>query len=498
MQRAAGVDQLRLKFPGEKSLQFRDLSLSIFPGGKVLVLGPSGCGKSTLLQVLTGIIPHSLEVPVKYDEITIPDRYGYVFQDPDTQFCMPYADEEIAFVLENLGVARELMPAMIQEYLSMTGLVLADPHTLIQHMSQGMKQRLAIASALALEPDVLFLDEPTALLDPEGTDQVWETIKLACKEKTLVIVEHKIEKIIDLVDRIVVLDKEGQIRADGHATHVLEHCRELLDEYGIWYPGVWERYVQSDRYCGLREETAVPKEPVMEISGFAGYRGKEQKIMVDGQQVNAGEWIAVTGENGAGKTTLLLALMRLIRTMGTYRIRGTSAETEPSRLTGQIGFVFQNPELQFITNSVYDEIAYSLEIEGMEAVLIKQRVDELLAFFELADKGHLHPYQLSIGQKRRLSVAAAVIKQQNIVLLDEPTFGQDAANTFAMLEKLELWRQQGTTYLMVTHDMEAVRYFATRIWCIEQGRLTRDVLPDAYFGAAERGRAAHAYSFHIS
>lgn len=486
MEYAASVDQLRLKFPGEKSLQFRDLSLSIFSGENVLILGPSGCGKSTLLQVLTGIIPNSIEVPVKYEKITVPDSWGYVFQDPDTQFCMPYVDEEMAFVLENLQVPREEMPERIDKYLQMAGLPMQDSHQSIQTLSQGMKQRLAIASVLALEPEVLFLDEPTALLDPEGTMQVWQTIKEAADKKTLVIVEHKIEHIVDIVDRVILFNREGEIIADGNKQHIFEHYKKQLIEYGIWYPGVWDDYISSAGYKRLRDlaekqiQVFASDRPALEIHDFIGYRGKEPKIEVSHESVFPGQWIAMIGENGAGKSTLLLALMQLIRTTGHYNIHSTSVD-QFKNLAEQIAFVFQNPEFQFVTNSVYEEVAYSLKIDRLHEREISLKVEELLDFFGLKEKRTLHPYQLSMGQKRRLSVASAVIKEQKIVMLDEPTFGQDAQNTFAILEKLEAWRSRGTIIIMVTHDTEIVKHFATRVWLIDQAKLVLDVTPERYF-----------------
>lgn len=158
------IEQLRLKFPGAEKRLFTDVSLSIKKGEKVLLLGPSGCGKSTLLQVMAGIIPRSLDVPMKASKLHIPNRVGYVFQDPDAQFCMPYVDEEMAFVLENLGVPRAEMEEKIAHMLRLVRLRLPHVHVPIQTLSGGMKQRLAIASVLALEPDVLCLDEPTAFL----------------------------------------------------------------------------------------------------------------------------------------------------------------------------------------------------------------------------------------------------------------------------------------------------------------------------------------------
>jgi energy-coupling factor transport system ATP-binding protein len=492
MDAAAGVERLRLKFPGAPALTFRDLSFAVKRGERVLLLGPSGCGKSTLLQVLTGLIPHAVDVPMSADSIVVPERWGYVFQDPDTQFCMPYVDEELAFVLENLLVPRERMGARIDSLLERVGLKLDNVHTPIAALSQGMKQRLAIAGALALEPDVLFVDEPTALLDPEGTEQVWETIRAAGEGRTVVVVEHKIEHIIDYIDRVVLFNKAGEITADGPVKEVFAEYGHRLVEDGIWYPGVWEDYVKSGRYSRPLPVQAGD-EALIRLDEFEVFRGKARKLAIGNARISAGEWIAVIGPNGAGKSTLLLGLMRLLKTIGGYVLNGKPAE-QYRELSGEIAFVFQNPEFQFVTNSVYDEVAFSLRRERRPDSEVKAKVSELLAEFDLADRAENHPFQLSLGQKRRLSVASAIVKEQRILLLDEPTFGQDAKNTFALLERLEAWRRQGTAIVMVTHDPDIVRRFATRVWDIRGGELHADLLPGEWAGSPAKTASSRAES----
>jgi energy-coupling factor transport system ATP-binding protein len=468
----ARVEKLRLKFAGSSSLLFQDLSATFAPGEKVLLLGPSGCGKSTFLQVLSGLIPHTIEVPMKAEVVVTPSSWGYVFQDPDTQFCMPYVDEEIAFVLENLQVPSENMPAQIEELLTEVGLKLDDIHTPISMLSGGMKQKLALASVLALQPEVLFLDEPTAMLDPPSTKEIWELLKQVAKDKTVIIVEHKISHVLDFVDRILLFNAHGQISADGGKEDIFSQFQAALQRDGIWYPGVWEAYLQEHRH---RFQTKLPStEEVLKINHLKGYRGQEAKIEIEQVTVQAGEWIAITGENGAGKSTLLYALMQLIKTAGDYELYGVPMKNVP-KWREAFTFVFQNPEFQFVAHSVYDEIAYALRLDRVGAEEIEARVGAMLQRFHLEDQKEQHPYQLSMGQKRRLSVAAAIVKKQPILLLDEPTFGQDAKNTFHLLELLEHNRQQGTVLFMVTHDEMIAKYMATRIWVIEQGRLVRDI-----------------------
>lgn len=481
---AAGVSNLRLKFPEARELLFQGLSLSVRKGEKLLLLGPSGCGKSTLLQVLSGMIPHSVEVPMKCDEIITPERPGVVFQDPDTQFCMSFADEELAFVLENRCIPREEMPSRILDCLTQVGLAEEAARMPIQAMSQGMKQRLAVASVLAAEAEVLFLDEPTALLDEEGTLQVWDTIRSIAADKTLIIVEHKISDIIQLVDRIVVLSPDGEIIADGIPEEVFATSRDTLRAFGIWYPGVWSEatsprlsndaaeqahfvanslYGKDNLYCNGAY-------PVMELGNFAGMRSKTEVIRVEKVQVFPGQWIGITGPNGAGKSSLLLSMMGLLKTTGRYELcHRPAGKTE--QLAEHIGFVFQNPEFQFVTNSVYEEVEYSVLFDLPNPEQRRHTVQQLLARFGLLHLEHRHPYQLSLGQKRRLSIATAIIREPEVLLLDEPTFGQDARNTFSILDLLESLRSAGTAIIMVTHDAEVVRRYCTDEWRVRHGRV---------------------------
>lgn len=491
-QLAVQVTNLRLKFPGESSLIFKDLSFSVPQGQKVLLLGPSGCGKSTLLQVLSGIIPHSIEVPFKYDTIQHSSSWGFVFQDPDTQFCMPFVDEELAFVLENLCIPRSEMEPLMKQALSAVGLQIDELHTSIHTLSQGMKQRLALASVLLLQPEVLYLDEPSAMLDPEGTVHIWDTVKDVASSKTIIIVEHKIEQIVDWVDRIVLFNHSGAIIADGCPDQVFTNFKAELIKYGIWYPGVWQDYIEGEAYLQMMlnreraEEIPIKQAvPTISLHGFSGYHGLNESIAVPSAEAYSGEWIAIRGHNGAGKSTLLLSLMQLLRTSGTYRIHGKIVEPRTKRkglkqskrssLINELAFVFQNPELQFVTNSIKDEIALSLKLSDWPDDQIDFKINEWLVTFDLHVNRERHPYQLSSGQKRRLSVASAMVKEQAVLLLDEPTFGQDAKNTFAILEILEQLRSRGTTIMMITHDPHIIRYFSTKVWDISQGKLTEIV-----------------------
>jgi len=468
------VKQLRLKYPGDDKLLFRDLSLEIRRGEKVLLLGPSGCGKSTLLQVLSGLVPSALALPMKCEERVVPQRWGCVFQDPDTQFCMPYADEELAFALENLQVVPSEMPALIRYYMDLVGLRFEDTHVPIASFSQGMKQRLAIASAMALEPEVLYLDEPTALLDPEGTEQMWDTLLSLPREPTMLIVEHKIDRALQIVDRVISFNGSGEVVADQSPERFLAADRGTLHASGIWYPGIWTDYdAQRTAAAWTRPLPPSPVRPVLELRDFAGYRGRQPVIRVPEATVWQGEWVSVMGRNGAGKSSLLLAIMRLIRSEGDCLLEGCEC-AKTSRAAERTGFVFQNPELQFLTNSALDELTFSLRQSSLAPEACRRQARELLSRFGLDGCEDRHPYQLSMGQKRRLSVATAVGCGKPLLLLDEPTFGLDARSAIGTLELLEELRREGAAILMVTHDPDIASRFSTRIWTIEDGALKED------------------------
>src|SRR5699024_3382384 len=199
------------------------------------------------------------------------------FQDQDTQFCMRFVDEELAFVLENLQVPREKMDERMIDELERVGLHV-EPHTRIQDLSQGMKQRLALASVLLLDPDVIFLDEPSALLDPEETVQIWDSVKEVSEDKTVIIVEHKIDQISDWVDRVVLFDDYGKIIADGAPNTIFKDYHEEITAYGIWHPHVWEDYIASQSFNEMKERRSSSdiqllkeKDPIISLQSFKGF-----------------------------------------------------------------------------------------------------------------------------------------------------------------------------------------------------------------------------------
>lgn len=506
----------------------RELSVTIEKNEAVLLLGPSGSGKSTLLQVLSGIIPRSIEAWMK-GNVVRPERVGVMFQDPDAQFCMLTVEDEIAFSLENRRVPRANMRERIERV--MRDVRLDVPlQTPIRELSGGLKQRLALACMLALEPDVLFVDEPTAQLDPLNTQRVMEDLQRLKGQKTIVLIEHKLDGVVEWMDRVLLFDANGQLQADGHPRDVLRDYADLIREYGIWQPKLWpvtweellateahplaerlEQQLAATRGTALQESqhgsksetdgrtaevtgtsqtqfTRHAAEPLLEVRD-AQLRYKNGHVVWQGLNVSvaSGEWVAILGPNGAGKSTFLKMVGGLESpTSGDVRLKGKSLDRyRTPELYDTVGFVFQNPEHQFIADTVFEEVAFGGKVAGWPSEQIERESAQLLSDFRLLDLRDKNPFTLSQGQKRRLSVAGMLLKRQELLLLDEPTFGQDAATTAELLQRLQERHEAGTTLLMATHDVELVAEYATRVLVIGEGTLLFDGAPDDLFRQPE-------------
>ncbi|MCO0860283.1 ABC transporter ATP-binding protein [Staphylococcus pasteuri] len=456
------VTNLRLKYPNGHRKIFDDLNLEIKDKEKVLLLGPSGSGKSTLLHVLSGIVPKLIELPMKYDTLEINDHNGVIFQDPDTQFCMPKVYEELAFVLENRQLPRKDMDEAIENALNSVNLNVNET-TQINHLSGGMKQKLAIVETILQQADTLFLDEPTAMLDVEATEDLWQRLIDLWQDQTVLIVEHKVEHIWQHVDRVLLMNYEGQIIADGSPEHILQHFEHLLSEYGVWHPKAWNYAPEPKKI------TPSTQQQLFKFNDGEILRSKKTLFKVDQLSINSGEWITITGKNGTGKTSLLESILQLIKYKGimTYQNQELRKIKDASQ---HMYLVYQNPELQFITNSVYEEIF--IHYNHLDSTHADEKTLQILELLNLTNVKNQHPYEISMGQKRRLSVATALSSDADIILLDEPTFGLDSHNTFQLIELFQERVSKGQSIIMVTHDPEIIKRYPTRRWAINNKQLT--------------------------
>ena len=450
---------------GRKAWAVRDLDLRIEHGERVLLLGPSGAGKSTLLTALAGLLPADSgeqEGTVEIDGLEprkARERVGIVFQDPESQLVMARAGDDVAFGLENRGVPADEIWPRVDEALRRVGFPYGRDRPTAA-LSGGEQQRLALAGALALRPDLLLLDEPTANLDPDGAALVRTAIAAALdRDTTMVLVEHRVAEALPLVDRVVVLEPGGGVRADGPPEAVFADHGAALAAAGVWVPG---HVVPPRHAAGPPGEGLLTAESV----------GLAPRLAPVDLTVRAGEVLAVLGPNGAGKSTLALLLGGLLkpgtgRVAATPALAGPDAATPPYRwrapaLARRIGSVFQDPEHQFVTGTVFDELALGLRRIGQPESAVRSRVDELLARLRLDRLAGANPYTLSGGEARRLSVATALATAPRLLILDEPTFGQDRRTWLELIDLLAELRDEGHGIVTVTHDADFVGALADR------------------------------------
>lgn len=502
------------------------VTFDIAPGEVVLLLGPSGSGKSTLALATNGLIPQAVpatltgEVAVRgFAAATTPvaqlaAHVGMVFQDPDAQLITGTVFDDVAFGPENLRMPVADVLARTERALRRVGLWERRGEN-PDRLSGGGKQRLAIACALAMGSELLVLDEPTANLDPAGIEDVYDALRaVAAEGRSILLVEHNLDAAVGLTDRVVVLDAEGRTVADGTVDTVLRGRAEELEAIGVWLPvstmaalalrrDGWdlprtpltpaeltealeaaEAPVPSagDSAPGRVERRPQPRpdlhpaHPAVEVRGLTLRRGRRTVLHDVDLTVRAGEFVAVAGANGAGKTTLVQAMAGVIPPpRGTVRVDGVdAARTGLRELSRRIGFVFQNPEHQFIAHTVFDELAHGLRGRGLGDAEIRARTTAMLERFGLEGKADVHPFLLSGGQKRRLSVGTALIAGAPILALDEPTFGQDRARADELLRLLRDLNEAGTTIIVVTHDMQLVAEYAHRAVVVHDGRIRAD------------------------
>ncbi|KQZ85727.1 ABC transporter ATP-binding protein [Microbacterium sp. Root166] len=523
---------------GEEAAAPASVSFDIGRGEVVLLLGPSGSGKSTLTLALNGLIPHAIPADMTGSidvggtlttastVAELSTQVAMVFQDPDAQLVTGTVLDEVAFGPENLRMPVAEVLARAEAALRRVGLWerRGDNPDLL---SGGGRQRLAIACALAMGSPLLVLDEPTANLDPRGIEEVYAALAdvVAAGDRAILLVEHNLDAAIGFVDRVVVLDQDGVLVADGTVDEVLRLRADELHEMGVWLPvsaiaalplrragfaleplpltpaelraalesaeapaaEVVERAQPPVVEPAKSDDTrrAAASAPLISVRGLTLRRGRTEVLHGIDLDVAAGEFTAVIGANGAGKTTLIQAMAGVVPPpRGTVTVAGLDVgRTDARTLAAHVGFVFQNPEHQFITHTVFDEVAHGLRRQNLGEDEVRERAMALLERFGLAERADAHPFLLSGGQKRRLSVGTALVAGAPVLVLDEPTFGQDRARADELLELLSELNADGTTIVVVTHDMQLVTEHSDRTVVLGGGRVlaagpTADVFGD--------------------
>jgi len=507
----ASVESLTLRHIGRRAPALRGLDLEWHQGERLLLLGPSGSGKSTLALCLDGVIPHSLDAHWEAGRVVVNGRdtrearisdlvrdVGILFQDPEAQLVMLEVDDEIAFGLENLGVPRDRMRERIAAARAATALDSSTPR-LLADLSGGTKQRVTLASLLAMRPRGLVLDEPTATLDPAGAREVLAAFAslAADRERSLLIVEHRVDEVLRHVDRVAVLDGEGHLAMEGDPDRVFLGEAQRLRSLGVWEPDLaaLARATGAQRVPRTADEAAalvtsrdwpVVDEPVASARGRPLIAARAVRYRYERASRDAvagvdiilaeGECVAIVGPNGAGKSTLGLLLAGVLR---------PSAGEVTLAARSRVAYVFQYPEHQFVASTVRADLRFGLSACGVAPAEADRRATATLEQFGLARLAEANPYSLSHGEKRRLSVASALVTDPQVLLLDEPTFGQDRRNVDELGALVDERVRAGGTVVVITHDLPFVAAHATRVIALADGRVVFEGAPQELFARAD-------------
>lgn len=509
-------EHVSYSYPEATHPALQDVSLHLPEGLFTLVVGPSGAGKSTLLRCINGLVPHfsggELEGTIKVDGLdpvqatpqVLSRHVGFVFQDPEAQFVVDRVEDEIAFALENAAFSRQEMRVRVEEALDLLDLApLRDRR--LDTLSGGERQRVAIAAALALRPHILVLDEPTSQLDPKSAEDVLHALVRLNSDLglTIVLAEHRLERVLPFADHLVYLSEAGSVVASGSPRRVLQDVDLLPPLLALGKALGWDplpltvkegrRFSREwDRRAGEhpRGPTGHPpgqpgSEPYLQVRDVAvGYDGHPALRGVN-LEVWSGEIVVLMGRNGSGKTTLLKSIVGLLRPQqGKLRVAGQEvADRDVSELCQHVGYLPQDPNALLFADTVLDELLITLRNHGLaaDAAGVPQALLERLG---LADKHSAYPRDLSAGERQRVALGAITVTRPGALLLDEPTRGLDYDAKRVLVDMLRSWRDEGMAILLVTHDVELAAAAADRVILMSQGEIIASGDPAQVMGAS--------------
>jgi energy-coupling factor transporter ATP-binding protein EcfA2 len=474
------VDGLSFRFSGSSDQVLKGIDLTIEDGEFITLTGPSGCGKSTLCLSICGFLPQDgdeIQGRISVDGKDVRDysiyelarEIGIVQQDPEAQLCTLNARDEVAFGPENYLMTKDDICERVEWALGVVGVKhLADRET--TNLSGGEKQRLAIASILALQPKAIIFDEPTSQLDPKGSAQIFSIIADLQKRTnmTIIVVEHKLRQVLPLSSRVVVMD-QGRVIVDTPADRIMEHFMELQN-VGVRIPRQnWNngtRVLENNQYGEILK---VEELHMMYPGGNEVLRGVSFSI-------HRGEKVALMGDNGSGKSTLLLNILGLEKPRhGKVILDGKEGSGLSMKERAKtIGFIFQNPNHQIFESTVMKETLFAMDNFGMNGPGSVKKAEELLVECNLGQYYERHPYGLSYGEKRRLNLASIFIYGPKLLLMDEPFIGQDLNNLNQLMSLAEGFTHMGGGALMVLHEPEIAEMYCDRLIFLKDGKIVVD------------------------
>jgi energy-coupling factor transporter ATP-binding protein EcfA2 len=515
-------DNVTFSYEDAPSPALVDINLRIEPGETVLITGPSGAGKTTLVSCLIGLVPHFHEgrlvgdINVLRRDIrrmrigAMASRVGLVFQDPESQLVTASVVDEVAFGPENLGVSREEIGQRVRDAIKVARLEGYENREPI-NLSGGEQQATAIAAIYAMHPEIYVMDEPTSNLDPLGTKQVLSLIVEVARKrgKTLVIVEHKLEEVLPLVDRVVVMDK-GRIIRDGSVREVMAQgdipgvfTRPPIIQLADWL-GLDDLPLTADEIrpmvtAGLTSPSPIPPTepngvaadgvPVIEVSDiWYSYHEDAPALRGVDLTVRQGEFVAILGRNGSGKTTLARHLIGLTQPdRGSVTVLDKPvAETSVIELAQRVAFCFQNPNHQMVSFYVKEELAFGMKVRNYSDDQIEQASREALDFVGMSEYIDMEVFSLGKGLTQRLALASVLTLEPDILIVDEPATGQDPHMAIEIFELIKQLNEGGKTILLITHKFDLAAKYARRAVVLNHGQVTYDgafsgILPDQEF-----------------
>ncbi|HEY80657.1 MAG TPA: ATP-binding cassette domain-containing protein [Caldilineae bacterium] len=492
-------DRFTYRYPDASEPVLRDLTLNIPEGAFVLVMGPSGAGKSTFLRTVNGLAPHFYggvaggkilvggRNPVERAPRGMADLVGMVFQDPESSFVVDVVEDELAFAMENFGLSQDLMRKRVEEALDQLKIAHLRRRP-VSLLSGGEKQRVAIAAALTMQPDILVLDEPTSQLDPQAAEEVLLALRQLNEDLglTVLLSEHRLERVAHYADYILYWPGGGQPPLFGEPAAILRQTPltppliTLAKALG-WEPmpltikqgRKFARALKDQlRPAPLPETTANGHPPVIRVDNlWHSYPNRVEALRGVSLRVHAGEFVALMGRNGSGKTTLLKHLVGLLKpARGQVQVLGMDASRTPTEeITRAVAYLPQNPGRLLFTERVADELAFSRRAHGMPPDPEADRA--LLGRLGIAHLWERHPHDLSVGEQQRLALAAVLVTDPEVILLDEPTRGLDYVQKQELSTILRELRDAGKAILMATHDVELAAAATDRAALMAEGEI---------------------------
>ena len=529
---AIEVNSLWWKYKGRRRFVLKGVSLRVEKEEILGIMGPSGSGKTTLCLTLNGIIPQRIpgefkgEVKVfgksilEYDVSEIANDVGLVLEDPEVQFVMSTVEDEIVLGLEKFNMSREEILERLRWALELVNLPMSYLNKRPLELSGGEKQRVAIASIIALRPRILVLDEPTSDLDPKGKKEIFEALWRIRDELgiTVIIVEHESEFLARFVDRIVVLS-EGRILLEGTPEEVFSKV-DKIRRYGIRPPQVTEigyhlklnplplnleefislftkRYKRNEikPLMNAISSSIIPSNEVVIECHNVHFTYPDGTRALNGVnlEVRRGEFLAIVGPNGSGKTTLAKIMCGLLKpTKGKVLIFNEEPWRTPRRtMCRRVGYVFQNPDHQLFNQKVFDELAFGLRILGTESTEVKTKVELLLKTLKLRELKDEHPFFLSKGERRRLALGSVLALEPEVLIVDEPTTGQDYGMCFELMNLLKKYNESGKTVILISHSIPLIVEYVNRLVVMCSGKVIADGDPHEVLSNDEVVKKAH-------